>query len=239
MRILSIDIGGSGLKASVIDETGKMLTQRQRIETPHPCPPAVLLREVLALVKPLPEFDCISVAFPGVVRDGKVLTAPNLGTADWAGFDLGAALGKSLGGKPVKIVNDAEMQGLGLIDGKGLEFVLTLGTGAGTALFRDGVAAPHMELGQHPAGHGHETYDGFIGRVALEKIGKHRWNKRVEKAIRQLDTLLNFDKLHIGGGNSKYVTFKLPPKARIESNDAGIEGGAKLWQTPKKAPAKT
>ena len=50
MRILSIDIGGSGLKASVIDHTGKMLTQRQRIETPHPCPPAVLLREVLALV---------------------------------------------------------------------------------------------------------------------------------------------------------------------------------------------
>jgi polyphosphate glucokinase len=238
MRILSIDIGGSGLKASVIDETGKMLTQRQRIETPHPCPPAVLLREVLALVKPLPEFDCISVAFPGVVRDGKVLTAPNLGTADWAGFDLAAALGKSLGGKPIKIVNDAEMQGLGLIDGKGLEFVLTLGTGAGTALFRDGVAAPHMELGQHPAGHGHETYDGFIGRVALQKIGKHRWNKRVEKTIRQLDTLLNFDKLHIGGGNAKHLTFQLPPNAQIQSNDAGIEGGAALWRSPKKPPAK-
>ena len=237
MRILSIDIGGSGLKASVIDETGKMLTQRQRIETPHPCPPAVLLREVLALVKPLPGFDCISVAFPGVVRDGKVLTAPNLGTADWAGFALAAALSKRLGNKPVKMVNDAEMQGLGIIRGKGLELVLTLGTGAGTALFRDGEAAPHMELGQHPA-HGDATYDQFIGRAALEKFGKHRWNKHVEKAIRQLDTLLNFDLLHIGGGNSKHVTIKLPPNARIESNDAGIEGGAALWRSPKKAPAK-
>ena len=237
MRILSIDIGGSGLKASVIDHTGKMLTQRQRVETPHPCPPAVLLREVAALVKPLSDFDCVSVAFPGVVRDGRVLTAPNLGTADWAGFALAEALSKRLGAKPVKMVNDAEMQGLGIIRGEGLEFVLTLGTGAGTALFRDGVATPHMELGQHPA-HGHQTYDQFIGRAALEKIGRHRWNKRVEKAIRQLDTLLNFDKLHIGGGNSKHVTFKLPPNARIESNDAGIEGGAALWRSPKKARAK-
>ena len=237
MRILSIDIGGSGLKASVIDHTGKMLTERQRVETPHPCPPAVMVRELVALVKPLPAFDCISVAFPGVVRDGKVLTAPNLGTPVWAGFALAAALSKRLGNKPVKMVIDAEMQGLGIIRGEGLEFVLTLGTGAGTALFRDGVAAPHMELGQHPA-HGHQTYDQFIGRAALEKCGKHRWNKHVETAIRQLDTLLNFDLLHIGGGNSKHVTFKLPPNARIESNDAGIEGGAALWRSPKKARAK-
>jgi len=237
MRILSIDIGGSGLKASVIDETGKMLTQRQRVETPHPCPPAVLLREVAGLVKPLPDFDCISVAFPGVVRDGKVLTAPNLGTADWAGFALAEALSKRLGNKPVKMVNDAEMQGLGIIRGEGLEFVLTLGTGAGTALFRDGEAAPHMELGQHPA-HGHATYDQFIGRAALEKLGKHRWNKRVEKAIKQLNILFNFDMLHIGGGNARYLTIALPPNARIESNDAGIEGGAALWRGPKKARTK-
>jgi polyphosphate glucokinase len=237
MRILSIDIGGTGLKASVIDHTGKMLAPRQRVETPHPCPPAVLLREVTKLVADLPSFQRVSVAFPGVVRDGKVLTAPNLGTAAWAGFDLAAALSKRLGSKPIKIVNDAEMQGLAIIAGQGLELVLTLGTGAGTALFRDGLAAPHMELGQHPA-HGHETYDQFIGRAALQKLGKHRWNKRVEKAIQQLDTLLNFDKLHIGGGNAKHLTFKLPRKVRIESNDAGIEGGAALWRTPKKARAK-
>lgn len=233
MRILSIDIGGTGLKASVIDQTGKMLAPRQRVETPHPCPPALLLREIMKLVEDLPAFERVSVAFPGVVRDGKVLTAPNLGTADWVGFNLAAGFGKRLGSRPVRIVNDAEMQGLGIINGKGLEFVLTLGTGAGTALFRDGVAAPHMELGQHPA-HGHETYDEFIGRAALEKFGKRRWNKRVEKAIQQLDTLLNFDKLHIGGGNAKHLTFKLPRNVRIESNDAGIEGGAKLWQAPKK-----
>jgi polyphosphate glucokinase len=237
MRILAIDIGGTGLKASVIDHAGRMLAPRLRVETPHPCPPPVLLKAIADLVKPLPAFQRISVAFPGVVRDGKVLTAPNLGTSEWAGFSLAAALSKRLGKKPVKIVNDAEMQGLGIIRGQGLELVLTLGTGAGTALFRDGVAAPHMELGQHPA-HGHDTYDQFIGRAALEKHGKHRWNKRVERAILQLDTLLNFDKLHIGGGNAKHLTFALPRKVRIESNDAGIEGGAALWRKPRKARAK-
>src|SRR6185312_15492269 len=128
-----------GLKASVIDQKGKMLAPRQRVETPHPCPPAVLLKEVGGLVKALPAFERISIAFPGVVRDGKVLTAPNLGTADWAGFPLAEALSERLGKKPAKLLNDAEMQGLAIINGKGLELVLTLGTGAGTALFRDGV----------------------------------------------------------------------------------------------------
>ena len=119
MRILSIDIGGTGLKASVIDEKGKMLAPRQRLETPHPCPPALLLKMVGELAKPLPAFDRISIAFPGVVRDGKVLTAPNLGTAAWAGFPLAAEISKRFGKKPAKIVNDAEMQGLGFIKGKG------------------------------------------------------------------------------------------------------------------------
>ncbi len=235
MRILSIDIGGTGLKASVIDQKGKMLAPRQRVETPHPCPPALLLKTVGELVKALPAFERISIAFPGVVRDGKVLTAPNLGTAAWAGFPLAVEISKRFGKKPAKIVNDAEMQGLGIIKGKGLELVLTLGTGAGTALFREGVASPHMELGQHPA-HVHETYDEFIGRAALQKLGKRRWNKRVERAVQQLDTLLNFDQLHIGGGNARHLTFKLPPNVRIESNDAGIEGGAALWRAPKKTP---
>src|SRR5262249_27693796 len=134
MHILSIDIGGTGLKASVVDETGKMLAPRQRVETPHPCPPPVLLAAVTALAKPLPAFERISIAFPGVVRDGKVLTAPNLGTKDWAGFPLAQELSDRLGKKPAKLLNDAEMQGLAIINGKGLELVLTLGTGAGTAL---------------------------------------------------------------------------------------------------------
>jgi polyphosphate glucokinase len=92
-----------------------------------------------------------------------------------------------------------------------------------------------MELGQHPA-HGHETYDAFIGRAALQKTGKRRWNKRVERAIQQLATLLNFDQLHIGGGNARHLTITLPANARIESNDAGIEGGAALWRDPKTPP---
>ena len=236
MRILSIDIGGTGLKASVIDQKGKMLAPRQRVETPHPCPPALLLKMVGELAKPLPAFDRISIAFPGVVRDGKVLTAPNLGTAAWAGFPLAAEMSKRFGKKPAKIVNDAEMQGLGIIKGKGLELVLTLGTGAGTALFREGVASPHMELGQHPA-HGHETYDEFIGRAALQKIGKRRWNKRVERAVQQLDTLLNFDQLHIGGGNARHLTFKLPPQCADRIQRCGDRRRCRAVAGPEEAAA--
>jgi polyphosphate glucokinase len=234
MNILSIDIGGTGLKASVVNDKGKMLAPRQRVETPHPCPPPVLLKAITGLVKPLPAFARISIAFPGVVRDGKVLTAPNLGTADWAGFPLAAALSQRLGKKPAKLLNDAEVQGFAIVKGQGLELVLTLGTGCGTALFRDGELMPHMELGQHPA-HGNDTYDEYIGNRAKDNVGHRRWNKRVGRAIEQLDTLLHFDQLHIGGGNARHLKIELPANARIESNDAGIEGGAALWRSKKPA----
>ena len=161
-------------------------------------------------MKPLPAFDRISIAFPGVVRDGKVLTAPNLGTAAWAGFPLAAEMSKRFGKKPAKIVNDAEMQGLGIIKGKGLELVLTLGTGAGTALFREGVASPHMELGQHPA-HGHETYDEFIGRAALQKIGK----RQLEQARRA------------GGPAARYpAEFRPAPYRRRQCTPSDLQAAA-------------
>ena len=145
-RILAIDIGGTGLKAAVIDHNGKLLTEHLRVLTPHPCPPALMVKTLVALVKPLARFDCISIGFPGVVRGTKVITAPHLGTAMWAGYDLAGQLSRKLG-KPAKIVNDADMQGLAVIKGEGLEFVITLGTGIGTALFYNGVLIPNSELG--------------------------------------------------------------------------------------------
>ena len=80
--ILAVDVGGTGLKAAVIDDSGKLLTDRVRVPTPHPCPPAVFVEALAGLVAPLPDYDRIAIGFPGVVREGKVLTAPNLGTED-------------------------------------------------------------------------------------------------------------------------------------------------------------
>jgi polyphosphate glucokinase len=139
------------------------------------------------------------------------------------------------------MVNDAEMQGLALVDGTGLELVVTLGTGVGTALLRDGVPAPHLELAHHPLSKGGKTYDEYLGNAAYEKIGKKRWNKRVKRMLEVLEILLHPDRVHISGGNAKHIDFTLPKGVTIASNDAGIEGGAGLWREPatKRPPAKT
>jgi polyphosphate glucokinase len=227
--ILGVDIGGTHLKAGVVDAAGTLLADKVRVVTPYPNTPAVMLKALVALVAPLPPYDRISIGFPGVVRDGIVITAPHYNTAPWANFPLAAELSKRLGGHPAKLINDAEMQGLYVIKGRGLELVLTLGTGAGTALFRQGELMPHLELAHHPI-HKNKTYNGYIGDKALKKIGKKRWNKRVRKTIDILHALLFYDHLFIGGGNSAHIEGKMPDTITLVSNDAGIEGGAALWR---------
>jgi polyphosphate glucokinase len=227
-RTLAIDVGGSGLKASVLDEAGRLLTERVRVDTPVGSPPRGIVDVLARLVAPLGAYDRVSVGFPGVVRMGRVLTAPNLDNKGWKGFDLAGALGRALG-KPVRVANDADVQGLAVIEGKGVEMVVTLGTGFGTGLYLDGRLAPHLELSHHPFRKG-ETYDEQLGNAARKRVGKRKWNKRVQKAIRTLRALTNFDRLYIGGGNARKIDFELDPDVRIVSNDAGIKGGVALWQ---------
>ena len=131
-RILCIDIGASGLKAAIVAPNGKFLVQRVRVKTPKARTPGKVVPLLLALVKPLGRFDHVTIGFPGMVKTGKVVSAPNMGTEDWADFPLAAVMRKKLG-KPVKLLNDADVQGLAVIKGKGLELVCTLGTGFGTA----------------------------------------------------------------------------------------------------------
>lgn len=231
--ILSIDIGGTHLKAGVVDVDGKLLADKLRVPTPYPCPPRVMVKTLIGLVAPLPPFDRISIGFPGIVRDNRVLTAPHYGTPAWAGYPLAAELSRRLGRHPAKLINDAEMQGLYVIAGRGLESVLTLGTGAGTALFLHGDLAPHLELAHHPI-HKKKTYNDYVGNKALRKIGKKRWNKRVRNTIDILHALIFYDHLYIGGGNAVHVEGDLPPTITLVSNDAGIEGGAALWRTAKR-----
>jgi polyphosphate glucokinase len=136
-RTLAIDIGGTGLKASVLDSAGRMFVQRVRIATPYPCTPKILLRALRDLTAPLPPFDRISIGFPGVIRDGHVITAPHFDAEAWRDYALEAAVSRQFH-KPARLLNDAEVQGLGIVTGRGLEVVLTLGTGVGSAIFRNG-----------------------------------------------------------------------------------------------------
>jgi polyphosphate glucokinase len=162
-----------------------------------------------------------------VVRHGRVLTAPNLDNKGWKGYDLAGALGRALG-KPVRVANDADVQGLAVIAGKGVEMVVTLGTGFGTGLYLEGRLAPHLELSHHVFRKG-ETYDEQLGNAARKRVGNRKWNRRVRKAVRVLRALTNFDHLYIGGGNAKKIDFELDPDVTVVSNDAGLKGGIALW----------
>ncbi len=227
-RTLAVDIGGTGIKLAALDDSGRIVGSPVRVPTPpKPVAPADLISVVDSAAGPLGPFARVSVGFPGMVRGGKVLTAPNLGTELWAGFDLQGALAKQLK-KPVRVMNDADVQGYGAIEGKGVEMVLTLGTGAGTAIFADGKAVPHLELAHHPL-RGNQTYDQYIGNAALEAKGKKKWNKRVARAIAVLRTVVNFDHLYIGGGNAKKIEFDLPQDITLVSNSDGLTGGIHLW----------
>ncbi|MEW6213490.1 MAG: ROK family protein [Acidobacteriota bacterium] len=227
-RILAIDIGGTGLKAAILSYEGEMLTDRVRIKTPHPLTPDLLVEKLVELVQPLADYGFVSVGFPGVVRHGKIITAPNLGTEVLRGFDLAAALAEKLS-KPVRVVNDADMQGLGAITGKGIEMVITLGTGFGSALFMDGDLAPHLELAHMPFRKG-ETFDQQLGDKARKKAGKKAWSRRVKTALDALRTLTNFDHLYIGGGNADKLNFEFPPDITTVPNECGVRGGAWLWR---------
>ncbi|MBV9468504.1 MAG: ROK family protein [Abitibacteriaceae bacterium] len=228
MHILCIDIGGTGLKAAVVDAGGKLLTERVRVKTPQPCKPEVVVEALVELVKPLPTYQCVSVGFPGVVRDGKVYTAPMLGNELWRGILLADQLAEELQ-KPVRLVNDADMQGLAAIEGKGMEMVITLGTGFGSAIFRDGRLGPHLELSMHPLAK-NKTYNERLGNAALKKVGKQKWNRRVRHAIDVLRVLTNFDQLYIGGGNAEKINFELDADIQVISNLDGLRGGAWLWK---------
>lgn len=226
---LAIDIGGSNLKAGLLDRDGAMVGKRIKVATMHPSPPDRVVPALVGLAKQLGSYDRVSVGFPGLIKNAIVQTAPNLGTKDWAGFDLAGALRDQLG-KPVRMLNDATVQGLGVISGHGLECVITLGTGFGFALYQDGRLAPQMEMSQHVI-RKDMTYDEYLGVEALNKVGQKQWERRVERALAQLRVVVNFDMLYVGGGNAQKLGLKLPKDVKVVLNTAGVTGGARLWDS--------
>ena len=227
-NILVIDIGGSFIKATVLNPEGESLQDYKRVKTPSPATTQKILETIQNLVADLHDYTKISVGFPGYIKKGIVKTAPNLGTDLWKHVNLNRLLSDALD-KPVRIANDADMQGLGVVSEIGLEMVITLGTGFGTALLLDGHLLPHLELAHHPITR-NKTYDDYIGDDALKKIGVKKWNKRIEMVLDILKTVFNYDRLYIGGGNSGKINFKLDENIKIITNKSGIKGGARLWQ---------
>jgi polyphosphate glucokinase len=227
-KILAIDIGGTHIKAIILNDDGKFLKEYESEKTPHPSSPEKVMAVIEDLAKHFPEYDKIAAGFPGVIKDGIVKTAPKLGNSLWKDFDLRKKL-ESVLGKPAMLINDADLQGLSLASGKGVEMVITLGTGFGSAILRDGVLMPHLELSLHPLT-ASKTYNDYVGEAALLKIGKKKWNKRMKKVIGILKTVFSYDHLYISGGNARLLTFKLDKNITIDDNKEGIKGGAVLWK---------
>ena len=226
-NVLSIDIGGSNIKGTLLDKEGVLLMEYKKVETPVPATPEKVVEAIQGLEKSFKDYGKVSVGFPGYVREGVIKTAPNLDTELWREIDLGQRLGGALN-KPVRVVNDADMLGLGVISGKGFEMVITLGTGFGTAFIKDGKLLPHLEIGQHPVSKD-RTYDKYVGEEVIVTRGLEKWNERMKKVLDLLKTVFNYDFLYIGGGNSKKLSFPLEGNMKLFSNKEGIKGGARLW----------
>lgn len=227
-KILSIDIGGSHIKAAILNAQGELLTGFQTEDTPPLPGPVILLAAIRNVIGKFPDYDKLSVGFPGYVKEGTVFTAPSLSPKKWNGINLRQILQDEFN-CPVEVVNDADMQGLGIVSGRGLEMVITLGTGLGSALLLNGELLPHIELSQHPF-MSNLIYDRFIGKKALLKEGDLKWNRRIQKVLLVLKTVFNYDHLYIGGGNSRRINFPLDENITLVSNEDGIKGGAKLWR---------
>jgi polyphosphate glucokinase len=241
---LSIDIGGTGLKANVLDKSGGVVADRVKVPTTYPMSPELMVEKLTGLAAKLPEADRISAGFPGMVRRGHVLSAPHFVTVSgpqtkidpqlvkaWSHFDLAAALATSIG-KPCRVANDADVQGSAVVAGSGFEAVITLGTGFGTALFMDGRLLPHEEFAHVEFRKG-KTFNEQLGEPTRKKIGDKKWNSRVRKAIAYLDAVTFFDHLFIGGGNAPRIDRRdlgeVLERITVIDNTAGILGGITLW----------
>jgi polyphosphate glucokinase len=227
MPTLAVDIGGGTIKMVALSPEGEPASETLSRPTPDPATPEAVFTLIREMSDRLPPHRRVSVGFPGVVKEGVTHNAPNLGNELWHLVPLSDRLAQILQ-RPVHAVNDVDLQGLGVATGQGVELVLTLGTGMGTALFTEGALVPNLELGHHPFRDG-QTYEDLLRDSELKRIGAIEWSTRVLNAIEQLAPIFNYDTLHLGGGNARHVQSSLPENVRVFTLGEGMRGGQKLW----------
>lgn len=241
---LAIDCGGGGIKGSVLDDAGTMRAKPLRVPTPYPLPPALFVKTLVDLGSRLPSADRVTVGMPGMIRHGVVVATPHYVTrngprtkidpdlvAEWAGFDAQTVLADAFG-LPVLVLNDAEVHGAGVVAGTGLELVLTLGTGLGSALFDGGMLAPHLELSHAPVRWG-LSYDTYVGEQERRRLGDAFWSRRVRGIVEGLRPVFRWDRIYLGGGNSRRIRpeqlARMGDDVVVVPNTAGIVGGVRAW----------
>jgi polyphosphate glucokinase len=239
MHALGIDIGGSGIKAAPVDvATGKLLADRQKIDTPRPALPGPIADVVNKLTNSFNWSGPVGITFPGVVIDGVTRTAANLDAA-WIGLDATSLFAQATG-NPVRVLNDADAAGVAEVTfgagagEKGTVLMLTFGTGIGSALFTQGILVPNTEFGHvEIRGRDAETRASEHAKE-LEDLSWGKWAGRVDEYLHHMEALLSPHLIIVGGGVSKQADKWVPRltgiRARIVPaallNDAGIVGAA-------------
>ncbi len=240
---MTVDCGGSGIKASVLDPAGTLKAPVVRVATPYPLPPTRLVEVIADLASRLPPADRMTVGMPGMLRHGVVISTPHYVTvagprtrvlpdlvSQWQGLDFQTMISQAMN-RPALVLNDAEVHGAGLITGAGLELVLTLGTGLGSAHFDGGRLAPHLELSRGPVRM--TIFDEYVGEPERRRLGNALWSRRVRRVVEALRPVFLWDRVYLGGGNASFISAsvraQLGDDVVIAPNSAGITGGLRAW----------
>ncbi len=238
-EVLGIDVGGTGIKGALVDvESGELLTERHRVETPRPATPDTMSGAIKQL---LGEFDYegpVGCCFPTIVVDGHARSISNLHES-WRDVQIDETFARATG-MPFNVINDAdaaavaEMQlgaGRGL---DGLVLTITIGTGLGSGMFYKGQLIPNSELG-HMAGKDGEPFERYASKRAREVEGLSwpEWGARFDAFLKRVDRVCSPDHFIIGGGTSKKfdrfrdaLTVTTPIHVAKFLNNAGIIGAA-------------
>jgi polyphosphate glucokinase len=242
---LAVDCGGGTLKFASVDSGGSILKQKN-IKVAYPFSPSDLVITIEEVFEEFSPIDRVVVGIPGMIRQGVIITTPHYQNIAgprshvdaklknaWDGFDAKEAIASKLNIETF-VLNDAQLHGFGVIEGVGVELVLTFGTGLGYALFIDGHLTPHFELSRSPIGF-NNIYDEYIGETERRRLGNRWWSWRVLRLINKIKPVFEPDTIYIGGGNAQNLTTTtlkhLPPNTKLTDNSAALKGAAKLKPT--------
>ena len=218
MNVLSIDIGGTGVKLLATGET-----ESRRFDSGPTMTPELMVAGIEKLTTDW-KYDVVAIGYPGTVRGNRPMTEPHNLAPGWVGFDYEAAFGC-----PLKMINDAAMQALGSFKDGSMLF-LGLGTGLGSAMVVEGTVIPlelaHLSIGK-------KTFEDDLGLRGLERLGRKKWEKRVHVVVKRFASALLLDDIVLGGGNAKKLK-KLPDGCRLVDNANALLGGFLLWDKEKK-----
>lgn len=240
-RGFGIDIGGSGIKGALVDlDSGQLIGDRLRIDTPNPSTPEAVADVVAEIVHHFEWTGPVGVTLPAVVKKGVAHTAANIHPS-WIGTDADALFAKRIGRsvEDVAMLNDADAAGMAEIRfgdpaaRKGVTALLTFGTGIGSAVFHDGTLVPNTEFG-HLEVDGHDAEKKAAASVKdNEGLSYHDWSKRVNRYLTVLENLIWPDLFIVGGGVSKksekwvpLLDLRTPVVVASLQNNAGIVGAA-------------